>query len=265
MEVGEWQGGKHQGGIFREGRTFVLDVEGDRFRFPPGDYESEADAMAAVIRRRAELSLARNLTKNRYRYVTDPISRDVWLEVELNHGQKLICDVDALPLVEKEKWFAGRSGKTWYVECTTGAFHTLLTGYSMTDHRDRNGLNNRASNLRETTPALNMRNLRLNCRNVSGRAGVLYDKATHAYVARLGSAANVRFAIDEYGNEGAWEKACATRAQWEKDNNVDSEIGVTTTPKEPLDKRGTYKCPECGRNYRYHNYLKLHVRTQHTE
>ena len=37
-------------------------------------------------------------------------------------------------------------------------FHKYITGYDMTDHIDRNPLNNKLSNLRETTNKLNSNN-----------------------------------------------------------------------------------------------------------
>ena len=42
----------------------------------------------------------------------------------------------------------------------TAQMHCLLTGYPLTDHRDRNGLNNQRANLRIATPGQNLQNQR---------------------------------------------------------------------------------------------------------
>jgi hypothetical protein len=265
--AGQWQGGKHRGSIFKRGQQYVvLEIEDDNFYVRIADYHNETDAKDAAATLRATISVSRNLTRNRYRYVTDPISQDVWLEVNLNHGQTLVCDVDALPLVEKHSWHAEVKddlGKLWYARSSAGFFHKLLTGFPMTDHVDRNGLNNRVSNLRATTPLHNQHNRRKSRRNSTGRAGVMYRKAFHDYFAFLGSTPAKSFAINKYGNETAFALACAARAKWESDNNIESEVGQCDAPPEPVREERLYQCPKCEIQFRYSYTLRRHILTKH--
>lgn len=54
------------------------------------------------------------------------------------------------------------------------------------DHKDRNGTNNRWTNLREATQKQNLGNRRLSKRNKSGHVGVYWDKCRKKWIARLG-------------------------------------------------------------------------------
>ena len=263
LQVGEWQGGKHQGSICREGRSIVVELQGTRFRLAIADFADENAATEAAANLRAEQSLSRNLTKNRYRYVTDPTSQDTWLEVQLSQGRNFICDPIALPLVEKHTWHAVYKGGLWYTKTHAGYFHKLLTGFRMTDHTDRNGLNNRASNLTTTTPLHNQHNRRISRRNVTGRAGVLYSKDAHAYKACLGSTATKTFSITKYGNGGAFAHACNARLAWERENDVKSEVGQMEAPPVPTKEMRTYKCPLCNLEYAQSYSLRRHIRIKH--
>lgn len=61
-----------------------------------------------------------------------------------------------------------RSGR----KVTKQAMHTFLTGYAETDHRNRNGLDNRRANLREATRSENRHNQGPPRNNTSGYKGV---------------------------------------------------------------------------------------------
>jgi hypothetical protein len=78
-------------------------------------------------------------------------------------------------IVSQHKWHPHKNRNTFYARANiykegrrTGIYmHTLLTGWSLTDHEDHNGLNNQRSNLRSLTNSENVgHNL---CENVYKR------------------------------------------------------------------------------------------------
>ena len=192
------------------------------------------------------MSTSQGRTKNRYRYVTNLPTGETWLEVQLIGGQTFVCDTDALWLVEKHIWSAFKPKNIFYASCRkAGLFHKVLTEFPMTDHIDRNGLNNRRVNLQSTTFYGNARNRKLWSRNTTGRAGVYYDKNNHDYVAGIGGHRYKRFSIRKYGNAGAFGRASDAHAKWERDNNVLSEVGSYEAPPEPIWVAPVFQCPNC--------------------
>lgn len=93
-------------------------------------------------------------------------------EIELRRRGKeslwALVDDEDLDLVSQYRWYALVSRQTTYAtrafrvsgKQTSQTMHTFLTGWPLTDHIDRDGLNNRRSNLRQATPAENVGNLR---------------------------------------------------------------------------------------------------------
>ena len=65
------------------------------------------------------------------------------------------------------------------------ALATILTGYAYCDHKDRDPLNNRRSNLREATHTENMRNCSKRRDNTSGYIGVTWNKRANKWEAQL--------------------------------------------------------------------------------
>jgi hypothetical protein len=87
-------------------------------------------------------------------------------EIPLSRGYKAIVDDIDYTLVSKYTWFVRirKSERTPYACAKVGdrhiLMHKLITGYSVTDHKNTNGLDNRRENLRVGTNSTNKMNAR---------------------------------------------------------------------------------------------------------
>jgi hypothetical protein len=107
-------------------------------------------------------------------------------EIPLTQGMFALIDADDYELVSRYCWFAARMGNTSYACHTLREngktrilmMHRLILGYDfgdkkITDHINRNGLDNRRKNLRTVEYSINIMNSRI--RNTSGYRGVSRD------------------------------------------------------------------------------------------
>ena len=107
------------------------------------------------------------------------------MDVKLKHGEIAVIDADDLPLISGYRWRLNAEGYAVSHRCTgsgregtkthTVFMHRLINGTSegtITDHIDRNPLNNRRENLRTADKSLNSFNSKLHSTNKSGYRGV---------------------------------------------------------------------------------------------
>ena len=104
-----------------------------------------------------------------------------WREIPLTRGRfALVDEADYDRVVAAGKWHVLLNGQRAYGMRTTRVggrkrnvyLHVFLTGWSLTDHINGNGLDNRRANLRPATPAENARNQRIRRDGTSGFKGV---------------------------------------------------------------------------------------------
>jgi len=104
-------------------------------------------------------------------------------------GNRVLIDDDDLPVVYDYNWLVSTHG---YVIRNIGGgrmeyLHVAImhppSGIEV-DHRNRNTLDNRRSNLRLCTHAQNAQNLSQSIRNTSGYRGVSFDKRSGRWDAR---------------------------------------------------------------------------------
>lgn len=109
----------------------------------------------------------------------------------------LVDDADYDVVMNAGKWHAVESHRTFYVRRNTVrvdgtrgmvALHSFLTGWSLVDHANGDGLDNRRSNLRSATPDQNRANKRIYGNNSSGYKGVIWHAPTRRWRARIGVA-----------------------------------------------------------------------------
>lgn len=119
------------------------------------------------------------------------------MRIPLSRGMFALVDDEDFDDVMAAKWHAHSNGGTGFYARATfwdddgnrfrNFMHRFLTGWSLVDHKNGNGLDNRRSNLRRATIAENARNRRLPSTNTSGFKGVMFDKARGLWRSHIGA------------------------------------------------------------------------------
>ena len=118
-------------------------------------------------------------------------------QISLTQGKFALVDDEDYDELNKHKWFALKSRKTFYAsrkthngKRTTVMMHRQILGLvpgdgKITDHRNRDGLDNRRSNLRIVNHAINNHNHGGHSHNSSGHNGVHWDTQANKWRARI--------------------------------------------------------------------------------
>lgn len=143
-------------------------------------------------------------------------------EVELTQGKRAKFDEEDLELIQNYTWCARKKHRSWYTHTMIGHASTELHRRIMADpppghtidHINRDGLDNRRSNLRHATHRQQGINRNMRITNVSGITGVRRTKNGYwqaSWYRTKGKQSTKAFLIAKYGDDTAKQMAIAYR------------------------------------------------------
>ena len=170
--------------------------------------------------------LAELAMKEKKRVVNYIIENDDHAIVKIysqTHGYfDILIDKDDINKVKDTPWYISPKGRTFYAENNQlGGMHRVIMDSSkieIIDHVDKNGLNNRKLNLRNTDKSGNARNINPKSNNKTGVLGVEYDGRRFIATARdlKGNKRRKHFGTKKYGYDAAFQLAIQQRKEYEK-------------------------------------------------
>ncbi len=222
-----WILGKYAGTVFqRTGRNtwsvVVKKDDGSVVTKTLSFNDSNKDEMYnKAIEIRNNLSEQYELTKNKIRILNDDV-----IEVKLSKDQIMKTDYKFLDIIQKYPVFASKNSREhskYYtgilVDNKNVCYHNYITGFKMTDHIDRDPLNNCLSNLRECDHKINNNN---RAKSESSNAivlGVTYSKSSNSFRARIkqdDKETTKYFSVEKYGYEIAKQMAIDARQEFNR-------------------------------------------------
>lgn len=240
IKAGPWLGGKPTGCMsIRDlnSNTYIQIIFSKQLSkynktFSSLEFGSKENTEKVASEYRLSISDELNLTKNKYRFVENTETREKWLEVQLQNNLVMKCECSHLDIVNERIWTAHKSkGKyTFYVKSRESKkreqeyclFHRrVYPDFDTVDHINRDGLDNRACNVREGSGNVNPNNKRIQKNNNSGVRGVYFEDGPKArWIAQWndsdGKKRKKSFGIKTYGVEKARELAIKARKENQK-------------------------------------------------
>lgn len=240
-----WLLGKPSGTIFK--RTDkeniicvrVSDNENNQHTktFNINDYKNVTEAEIEAKKWQIDTSYKLGVTKNLIRIVNNED-----LEIMITKNNICKTNVKFIPLIQKIPIFTAISGNGInYVECVVNRknvkFHSLITGFNMTDHINGDTLDNRLDNLRPATVSMNNSNRHVDISHFDisdttiGMQGVkivntIFGKAYKASIKLEGTEYSKYYSVNKFTEKGAKEEAQKFRKKLAKCTNLHEDITI---------------------------------------
>lgn len=239
----EWQVGKVSGSILeRENKRYECRIKIDgkmkSKSFAFDKYDIKEDAYVDAEKWLKKTSDENNLTRNQIRKIDDKT-----IEVKITKDEIMKTDITFIELCQKYTIVAIKGGginSENYAGLSIGnkiiRFHNYITGFDMVDHINRDPLDNRLENLRDTNHKLNNNNRdapKIYKEDEDHMVGVKFDKRYGSYVARIkqdGKEYSKSFNIKKLGEEEA--KRLAIEYRKELCEKFNSKNGLKTEVTE---------------------------------
>jgi hypothetical protein len=236
----------------REGKSKI--IFSDKVFYNNDEREEKFEKASKIL---YDECLKNKLIKNRIRFISEDE-----IEVELSHGQIMKTNKKYIDLIEKNLIFSVSNNSKlhkYYAMIYFGKnneknvqkfFHTYIMGGKMTDHINRNTMDNRLCNLRATTYEENNDNKSFSAyatENSSGYRGVRLDKQNNAYTAMIitnkikenGEKTYITksFSIQKYGEEEAKKLAIEYRQKMVTEFNNDKYDAFDDNDKKEKQRK----------------------------
>tara|TARA_B100001094_G_C18035073_1_gene722083 strand:- start:65 stop:964 length:900 start_codon:yes stop_codon:yes gene_type:complete len=241
LNTKEWQGGKPTGSILdredsnsKSTRFEVrIPLGGGKAKSKSFQYnETNRDLMhKEALAWLKKFSKENNLTRNMIRIIDDNT-----FEVSLTQGYIMKTDISFLDICQKHILCAGKPGRDnadYYsiivINNKNILFHKYITGYDMTDHINRDPMDNRLENLRKTTPKLNNNNRNPSKKYLENnfhKLGVRFlnkDESWQARIKQNGTEYTKSFSVKKYGYEEAKQLAINARQEFNEKFNCSND------------------------------------------
>lgn len=216
----EWQNGKPFGGIKKTEVGYKI-----KYVTPKGNTKTKSFSFKKNPDKEKCFLLAYNylLTEsNRYNKTGNKVrmTDEGHLEVSLTQNRILLIDYEHLDLVQAYRISVTNKGYAqFYINSNQVTVQTLLTGFEVTDHDNRERLDCRMSNLLESSDFDNNHNLGMSSSNSSGITGVMFSKDRDTYYWKAyfqydGVVQERAFSVNKHTYMGALEKALQKRLEW---------------------------------------------------
>lgn len=223
----DWQVGKVAGTILeRNNKKFEVRIKiNDKPKsksFTFSKYKSKDEAKEIAKLYQIEISNKYNLTRNRIKIIDNNT-----IEVELDNNLIMKTDIQFSDLCQKYTICSCKGGGVNYetnnyyavisLNNKTVLFHKYITNYNMTDHDNRNTLDNRLSNLKDTTHKLNNNNrgtIKAKKNDKEHILGVRFIEKDNSWQARIKQNDSERtksFSVKKFGYDEAKRLAIETR------------------------------------------------------
>ena len=224
----DWQVGKIGGTLMkRENKRFevrfIKNCKQISKSFAFSKYNTIEEAKIAAEQWQIDKSNELGLTRNKIRIIDNDT-----IEVQISNNFIMKTDIKFSDICQKYTICSTRSGSnndpdnyaTISLNNKLITFHKYITDYDMTDHINRDTLDNRFCNLRKTTHKLNnnnrgvLKNKRDDKDHVLGVRYVSKDNSWQARIKQNDKEYTKSFSVKKFGNDEAKKLAIETRKQF---------------------------------------------------